>query len=174
MFVKVPYRGKEAGADTFAHDVLRGRDAGLHPLIRYYLLCFGIKIKCWSDLKRYFEKEHLELMQKMYKNVEDIDLMIGILLEKQCGNLMGKIGGCLVAKQFYRFKYGDRHHYSHPNGAYPFTKSENFLQKKKKTIHLQFQLFIHNFCFNKCFRFFNRSTEANTKNDILKAGRHDD
>lgn len=124
LFVKNLYNGKEAGADTFLHDVMRGRDGGLRSFIDYFPLCLSRKIECWCDLKAYFEKDHFELLRKIYKNFKDIELMVGVLLEKRYGNEMGKIGGCIVAEQFYRHKYGDRFFYSHPNGPYPFTKSE--------------------------------------------------
>lgn len=69
----------------------------------------------------YFEKEHFELLQQLYENVKDIELMVGILLKKRCRNLMGKISGCLVAEQFYRYKYVDRFFYSHNNNPHKFS-----------------------------------------------------
>lgn len=123
-FVKVLFNGKIAGADGFLLDVMRGRDGGIQPFIYFYSWCFSIKIKCWCDLKPYFEREHYKLLRKMYKNVEDIDLIVGILLEKRCGNEMGKIGGCIVLEQFYRFKYGDRFFYSHQDLPHSFTSGK--------------------------------------------------
>lgn len=115
--------GKDVGVDGFILDVMRSRDTGTAPFIDYYQMCTNSVVKNWKDLKSHFETDHFELMQQLYKDVSDIELMVGILLEKRRGNFIGKIGGCLVAEQFYRYRYGDRFFYAHPNNPYPFSSS---------------------------------------------------
>ena len=50
----------------------------------------------------------------MYADVEDIDLFIGMVLEKpseSTGALVGDTFRCLIADQFARLKHGDRYFY---------------------------------------------------------------
>lgn len=132
LFIKNIYHGKKVGVDGMILDVMRSRDSGTAPYIDYYPMCVSVQIKCWTDLEPYFEKKHFQLLMKMYANVKDIDLMIGILLEKRYGNEMGKIGGCLVAEQFNRFKYGDRYFYSNSNNPHKFSKGSLSLKSVLK------------------------------------------
>lgn len=126
LFLKLKYRGKEAGADTMIIDVMRDRDVGSAPFIDYYEMCFSKKIETWQDLEPYFEKEHFKMLQQLYKNVRDIEIMIGVLFEKRKENYMGKISGCITAEQFYRYKYGDRFFYTHRNSPHKFSTSIHF------------------------------------------------
>lgn len=100
---------------------MRSRDSGTASYISYYRMCFSKKIESWKDLKPYFKRDHFKLLQHLYQNVNDIESMVGILLEKRHGNFIGKIGGCLVAEQFHRFKYGDRYFYSHRDNPHRFS-----------------------------------------------------
>lgn len=106
--------------------MMRSRDDGAAPFIYYFPKCASTHIKSWRDIKPYFETEHYKLLRKLYKCVEDIDLYAGLLLEKRCNNLMGLIGGCIVAQQFHNFRFGDRFFYSHPNNGYNFTLGSQF------------------------------------------------
>lgn len=120
LFLKTKYKNEDVGVDGLILDVMRSRDSGTAPFISYYKICGDNReIKSWNDLKPDFEEDHFNLLQTMYGDgkdtFKDIDLMIGILLERRCRNLMGKIGGCLVAEQFRRFKFGDRFFYTHSN-----------------------------------------------------------
>lgn len=121
LFLKSEFRGNEVGLDGFILDVMRGRDAGTARFIDYFPMCMNRKIKKWKDLEKFFETNHFDLLKSFYVNVNDIELMVGILLERRRGNNIGKIGGCLVAEQFYRYRYGDRFFYAHPNNPHPFT-----------------------------------------------------
>lgn len=122
MFIKTKYKGYDVGVDGLILDIMRSRDSGTAPYISYYRMCLSKKIKSWNDLKPYFERDHYKLLKRLYRNVNDIEPMVGILLEKRRGNFIGKIGGCLVAEQFHRFKYGDRFFYSHRDNPHRFSK----------------------------------------------------
>lgn len=102
-------------------DIMRSRDAGSPPFIDFFPRCLKNVIKTWKGLKSYFEEDHLALLQQMYNKVEDIELFTGILLEKRNGNSLGKIGRCLVADQFHRYRYGDRFFYAHTNNPRKFS-----------------------------------------------------
>lgn len=121
MFSKTQYRGKEVGVDGFALDVMRGRDSGTAPFVDYFKPCLSKEIESWDDLEPYFEPNQFELLKSTYEDIKDIDLLVAIFLEKRCGNLIGKIGGCIMVEQFYRYKYGDRFFHTHSNNPHNFT-----------------------------------------------------
>lgn len=121
LFFKTQYRGKEVGVDGFALDVMRGRDSGTAPFVDYFKPCLSKEIESWDDLEPYFEPNQFELLKSTYEDIKDIDLLAAIFLEKRCGNLIGKIGGCIMVEQFYRYKYGDRFFSTHSNNPHNFT-----------------------------------------------------
>lgn len=110
--------------------MMRARDDGSPPYIYYFPKCVSTHIKHWCDLKPFFEYKHYKLLQKLYKHIWDIELFAGVLLEKRCNNLMGPIGGCLVAQQFHNLRFGDRFFYSHPNIPYKFTPGLHWCQNE--------------------------------------------
>lgn len=110
------------GIDQMFFDIMRNRDVGHQPYIKYFEHCFGLKIHSWMDITPYFDSNALEVLKRVYENVCDIELMVGMLLEKRDETVFGKTSSCIVAEQFYRYKYGDRFFYSNPGSPYPFTK----------------------------------------------------
>lgn len=114
------------GMDLFSTDVMRGRDFGVAPYIEYFSFCDPTaSIKKWQDLKPYFSDEHFTLLQRIYANMNDIDLLVGVLLERKQFGAYGKIGACIVAEQFRRFKFGDRFFYTSRAVRNPFTAGYN-------------------------------------------------
>lgn len=48
-------------------------------------------------------------MRKLYVTVNDIDLIVGILLEPPSPDAMvGETARCIISEVFYRLRYGDR------------------------------------------------------------------
>lgn len=61
---------------------------------------------------KYFKFQDIHKLKKLYRTVDDIDLMVGLLLEKRAeGTLVGHTARCLIADGFYRYKTGDRFFY---------------------------------------------------------------
>lgn len=130
------YYGKNRcgiGIDLMTMDLMRGRDVGVVPYIKCFEKCVGIGIRCWRDLEPFIQKEYLPLLQNIYSNVNDIDLMVGILAEKKVYGEYGVIGACIFAEQFRCLKFGNRFFYTFKNGPNPFTDG-------KQTIHLHMKL----------------------------------
>jgi len=49
------------------------------------------------------------LLKQYYDSVEDIDLLVGALLEPRVdGGMVGETARCIIADGFYRIRYGDR------------------------------------------------------------------
>lgn len=69
--------GKNAdgyGADIISIDIQRARDQGLPSYIEVRKLC-GLKpeVNCFKDLKKIMNPKNVELLEKTYKNIKDID-----------------------------------------------------------------------------------------------------
>lgn len=105
-------------------DIMRSRDVGTAAYIHYYGICLSKTIQSWDDLKPYFNPNDLKLLKTLYKAVSDVDLLVGTFLEKHDKYQIGPIGGCLVAEQFYRLRYGDRFFYTHRNSPSKFTSAQ--------------------------------------------------
>lgn len=131
------------GIDGLMLDIMRNRDGGVPPFIDYYPMCLNIKIESWNDLRPFFKRSHFKLLRQLYEKVEDIEFMVGLLLEKRedGGNVMGKIGRCIVAKEFYNKKHGDRFFYTHQNVPHRFSKGLIFLATNVIVICRIFRLF---------------------------------
>ena len=61
--------------------------------------------------------QRVKLLRGVYNSVEDIDLFIGMTLEKPSdeNNLAGDTFLCLIGDQFARLKWGDRYFYDLSN-----------------------------------------------------------
>lgn len=112
------------GIDLFSMDVMRGRDYGVPVYIDFFVKCNQNAIKSWQDLKRYFSGENFQLLMKIYDDVNDIDLLVGVMLEKKTFGRLGVIGACIVREQFYRLKVGNRFFYTFEDSPHPFTRGE--------------------------------------------------
>lgn len=119
------------GMDLCAVDVMRGRDFGIPPYIDYIQLCDGITIKRWRDLKRFFSDGHLRLLQRIYADVEDVDLLIGVSLEHKQFGSYGSVGACIVGEQFRRLKSANRFFYTFSSNPNPFTAGKQLMWTKK-------------------------------------------
>lgn len=128
------------GIDLFSIDIKRARDHGVQPFHSYISSCTNSlrQINTWADLDPYFTPESSQILQAIYKSPRDIDLLVGVLGERRLTKytILGKIGSCIIAEQFRRFKYGDRFFYQWTNGPNPFTTGEKrneILRKENRT-----------------------------------------
>ncbi|CAB4063516.1 PXDN [Lepeophtheirus salmonis] len=71
----------DEGLDLIAVNLQRGRDHGIPGYIFYLEICGSRKIKRFEDLKYNMALENINLLKRIYNNVKDIDLFIGMLLE---------------------------------------------------------------------------------------------
>jgi peroxidase len=113
---------KDVGMDLLSIDILRGRDHGIAPYIKYRDLCnMKSNIKVFDDLKPYIPDEAITQLRKTYKSVLDIDLIVGGALENIFPNttdddslgFFGPTSQCIIDEEFRRLKAGDSHFYSH-------------------------------------------------------------
>ncbi|XP_076367528.1 salivary peroxidase/catechol oxidase-like isoform X2 [Tachypleus tridentatus] len=120
------------GIDMLATDIQRGRDHGLPSYVRWREWCKLKPITNFEELENEMLYDAVEKLKKIYKRVEDIDLIIGGTIEKHVqGGLVGPTFACLIARQFATMKYGDRFWYEHLNFPGAFTEGQ--LNEIKKT-----------------------------------------
>ncbi|CAK1552790.1 unnamed protein product [Leptosia nina] len=109
-------------SDVFTSDLAKNRYFFLAPYIKYREYCFGERIRSFDDLVHMFDPDSIELLKESYKDVEDIDLIAGMWLEKYIPG--GTVPGtfyCIIAQQQLRSVVSDRHWYERPNRPNAFT-----------------------------------------------------
>ena len=124
-----------AAFDLIAVNIMRGRDHGIPGYVEYLEACQVGKVECFDDLKQFVEEDAVEDMKKLYKNVEDVDLLVGLYseLRDKEDSPVGKTSRCIIADTFLRLMVGDKYFYDNRrHGKRPgFTKRQ--LRTLKKT-----------------------------------------
>ncbi|KAJ0177269.1 hypothetical protein K1T71_007278 [Dendrolimus kikuchii] len=95
-------------------DLNRARDHGISPYLRALRMCEPMStIKTFGDLdKMGFDRTQQEMIADMYRNADDIELMIGGAMEKPAsGAVIGSTFACVLAMQFANLKKSDRFWY---------------------------------------------------------------
>ncbi|GFW34882.1 peroxidase [Trichonephila clavipes] len=119
--------GKAYGSDLSSMDIQRGRDTGLAPYIYLVRFCSGnrYKITSFEDLSPLMSIENIKLLKKSYKSVSDVDLEVGLHMENHLPEAeVGPTTACIIAKQFYLIKFGDRFYFEHVGEAPSFTPDQ--------------------------------------------------
>ncbi|VVC27283.1 Haem peroxidase,Haem peroxidase, animal type [Cinara cedri] len=107
-----PKQPAYTGLDLLSIDIARGRDVGLQPYNQVRHLCGRSLANDFDDLVDLIHIKDINTLKELYHSVNDIDLMVGLLLEKLSdGAIVGPTAQCLIADGFYRFKVGDRFFY---------------------------------------------------------------
>lgn len=89
----------------------------------------GNKFAIIKYINKYFQD--VIKLRALYKNVEDIDLYVGALLEKPLpGSIQGPTFSCINAESFYRWKFGDRLYYEFPQAGFSQGKQIKYLMPK--------------------------------------------
>ncbi|XP_014357630.2 heme peroxidase 2 [Papilio machaon] len=95
-------------------DLNRSRDHGVSSYLRALRLCEPmVKVKSYADFEQLgFNRAQQEMMADMYRNAEDVELMIGGAMEKAAsGAVIGSTLACVLALQFANMKKSDRFWY---------------------------------------------------------------
>ncbi|CAL1275407.1 unnamed protein product [Larinioides sclopetarius] len=113
------------GNDLTAMSILRGRDHGIPPYLKWREFCKLPVPNSWEDMKNFMKKDYVETLKEAYRSIEDIDLIPGGLGEQHVeGALVGPTYICLIGKQFSHSRKGDRFWYENLNHAGAFTKDQ--------------------------------------------------
>jgi Animal haem peroxidase len=81
----------------------------------------------FADLRRVLKGSSVDLLEKNYESVKDIDLYVGGGLEsfENFGQqLLGPTFGCIFKDQYERMISGDAYFFTHANNPYPFTQAQ--------------------------------------------------
>ena len=125
------------GQDLVARNIQRGRDHGIASYIRYREFCELNVPSNWTDKPQNILEEVWDNFQRVYSDVEDIDLFTGGISETPVeGGMVGATFACIIATQFANVKNGDR---------FFFTHSENGQQNEKGLIHIYLKIFFFYF-----------------------------
>ena len=70
--------------------------------------------------------QNIRRLKKAYKNVDDIDLYVGMIMEDATDGPIGDTFRCLIVDVFSRMRYGDRYFYDNFGQAGSFTGGKLF------------------------------------------------
>ncbi|KIH48756.1 hypothetical protein ANCDUO_21171, partial [Ancylostoma duodenale] len=86
----------DIGLDLISVALKQGRDHGIP----------AYTVRSFHELKEYFIQDpKVEYINTIYENVDDIDLLVGVLAEQPLkGSLFGPTMACIAGKQFQRVR----------------------------------------------------------------------
>ncbi|EFN63376.1 Peroxidasin [Camponotus floridanus] len=106
--------GFAAAVDAAIWSVHAARDHGISGYVKFLTDCLGenIKIENFTNLAQVMQSEHVQLLSRIYMNLEDVDLIVGGILETPVtGAAVGPTFECLLKKQFVTIRNSDRFWY---------------------------------------------------------------
>lgn len=131
MHIKVPIRTDWDTAVLFLH---MSRDHGIPSYTNMLQYCtnstFAKKLT-FEEMKSNIEPQHIKLLKYIYAIPEDVDLLVGLLLEAPIpGAVVGPTLNCLLKEQFILLKESDRFWYE--NDLPPSSFSSDQIREIKK------------------------------------------
>uniref|UniRef100_A0A8L8KBS3 peroxidase n=1 Tax=Heligmosomoides polygyrus TaxID=6339 RepID=A0A8L8KBS3_HELPZ len=123
------------GLDLISMALKRGRDHGIPGYTIVRAQCGLGKVRSFHELKEYFVQDaKVEYINTIYENVDDIDLLVGVLAEQPLkGSLFGPTMACIAGKQFQRTRRGDRFWYENYFAQSGFTEKQ-LMELRKTTL----------------------------------------
>ncbi|XP_040565059.1 uncharacterized protein [Lepeophtheirus salmonis] len=120
------------GLDILAQTIQQGRDHGIPGYTEWRKFCSLSPIRNFGELENIMGKKTVNILKSVYTSVEEIDLFIGGLAEVPSdGAVVGPTFACLIGRQMYYYKTGDRYWYE--NDIPPSSLSKEQLNQIRKT-----------------------------------------
>ncbi|VVC94203.1 unnamed protein product [Leptidea sinapis] len=124
----------QRASDVFTSDLTKNRYFFFPSYVKYREFCFHNKYRRFEDLVDAIDPERIELLREKYTDVEDIDLIVGLWLERPIsGGYVPPTLYCISVVQLVRTIASDRHWYERPNRPNAFS-FEQLLEIRKSTI----------------------------------------
>ncbi|XP_048260706.1 peroxidasin isoform X3 [Bombus terrestris] len=115
-------KSNDIPVDYAAQIIQQGRDHGLPPYVRWRSFCNLTYVSSFEHLRGAMSKDTIERLRNVYKNVEDIDLVTGLLSEAPLpDSVLGPTFLCLLGLTFRNIRFGDRYWYENGNTPGSFT-----------------------------------------------------
>ena len=112
--------------------IQQGRDHGLPGYVRWRRFCGLPAVDSFDDLRDVMSAGAVNILQNTYQTIEDIDLYTGGLAEVPSkGAVVGPTFACLIGRQMFYYKSGDRYWYENDIPPSSFTKEQ--LNEIRKT-----------------------------------------
>ncbi|XP_078362044.1 peroxidasin homolog [Oculina patagonica] len=108
--------------DLPAINCQRGRDHGLPGYTQFLAACGGGSPTLFPQLRRFISEVQVDRLKNIYAAVRDIDLWSGGISEFPApGSALGFTFTCIITKQFYKLRKGDRFWYERNDPYTAFT-----------------------------------------------------
>ncbi|XP_026739290.1 peroxidase-like [Trichoplusia ni] len=105
-------------SDVTATDFMRGRDAGFPPYNDYRKFCGMKPAKKWEDLYDTIDKDKVEILSRIYDEVDDLELMVAIYVERfMPGAFLGPTLYCIMVHNLLLWRQSDKFFFEH--GGFP-------------------------------------------------------
>ncbi|XP_012238866.1 peroxidase isoform X2 [Bombus impatiens] len=110
------------GSDLRATDIQRDRDHGLASYNSYREYCGLPRAKYFTDFTDYISPSNVAKLSELYPSPDDVELTVGGSLEEHVpGTLSGPTFLCILTRQFYKTRVGDRYWYERGDHQSAFT-----------------------------------------------------
>lgn len=118
-------KSNDIAVDYAAQIIQQGRDHGLPPYVRWRRFCNLPDVANFESLRGTMTKDTIERLRNVYRNVQDIDLVTGLLSEAPLSDsVLGPTFLCLLGRTFRNIRTGDRYWYENANSSGSFTLSQ--------------------------------------------------
>ncbi|XP_026292771.1 peroxidase-like [Frankliniella occidentalis] len=130
------FRGRNAfGSDLMSVDIQRGREHGLPSYNEYREHCRLRRAESFDDFNDTISAENIALLRKVYDNHDDVDFLVGGLLEQiddrnPLATITSPTFRCVIVQQFKRWKRGDRFFFDLNKREFGFSPAQ--LQELRK------------------------------------------
>lgn len=111
--------------DAVALTIQQGRDHGLKPYVYWRRVCqLKPVVRNWQDLAQVMPQTTVDRLRQVYSSVEQLDLYLALLENPAPGATVGPTFVCLLARQFYHLKHGDRYWFENDLPGLAFTPKQ--------------------------------------------------
>lgn len=113
--------------DFVAYTIQQARDHGIRGYLYWRNICLLTpKIRTWQDLEQVIPERIARRLSKVYTSPNQLDIYIAQYETPISGAAVGPTLACIMARQFYHLKHGDRYWFENdlPIGSGSFTASQ--------------------------------------------------